>query len=93
MTWLARLLVELSVGIVLIWEYLHLTLEMYVNPLALKSTTVVALRNAENMYSCQPVSCNIMGRPFKFHFPAENTGHFVQVPEGKGYCFVNSKIK
>jgi len=84
MTWLARLLVELSVGIILIWEYLHLALEMYVNPLALESTTVVALRIAENMCSCQTVSCRILGRPFKSHFPAENTGHFVQVPEGKG---------
>jgi len=48
-----------------------------------KSTTVVALHNVENMYICPPVSYNIMGRPFKSHFPAENTGHSVQVPEGK----------
>ena len=51
MTWLARL-VELSVGIILIWEYVPLTLEMYVNPVALKRTNVVAVHNAENMYSC-----------------------------------------
>ena len=38
--------------------------------------------NAENAgdYSCQPITWNIMGRPFTSQFFAEYTGHVIMVP-------------